>query len=369
MALSWRQWRRLTLNVFAFVAVWKLIFMPTLSDVAKACNVSAMTVSCVLNNKPGRVSAATRERVLQTVRELNYHPNAVARGLTGRRLNTLGVVYLHSHEPIHTADSFVMMLDGILDKATREKQDTLMCTSYSWQDGVQDVSRLLDRRCDGLILVVPTLENPLLSVLRQTKTPTALLCSKSEDAHFSFADTDNIESARRLVHHVLEKGHRRVGVIHNPEETRYLYCRERIAGYRLALQDQRLPLDLRGTMNRGGGRQAAEDFVHFPPSERPTAFFAISDAIALDFMHEIQARGFRVPDDVSVVGFDDIARAATTPPGLTTMRQPLKQIGSKCVELLLAQLSGAVQGGRHILFETEYVERGSLAASPVIASL
>ena len=338
--------------------------MPTLSDVAKACNVSAMTVSCVLNNKPGRVSAATRERVLSAVRELNYHPNAVARGLAGQRLNTLGVVYLHTHEPIHTADSFVMMLDGILDMATRQKQDTLMCTSYSWQDGVQDVSRLLDRRCDGLILVVPTIDNPLFPVLQETKTPTVLLCSKSEGA-FSFADTDNVESARRLVNHILDKGHRRVGVIHNPEEKEYLYCRERIRGYHLAFQDHGLPFNPQWILPLGWGEQSAEAFLNFPKAERPTAIFAITDGIALDFIEKMEARGIRVPEEVSVVGFDDIARAATTSPGLTTMRQPLKKIGQKCVELLLAQIQEETHSSQGILFPTELMERGSLAPPPV----
>lgn len=343
--------------------------MPTLNDVAKACNVSAMTVSCVLNDKPGRVSAATRERVLRTVRELNYYPNAVARGLTGQRLNTLGVVYLHSHNPIHTSESFAMMLDGILDRATWEKQDTLMCTSYSWEDGVRDVSRLLDRRCDGLILVVPSRDNSLIPVLRDAQTPTVLLCAKSDEPNISWVDTDNREAARQLAHRVFDLGHRRAAVFHWRDEARFLYCTERVEGYRQALRERGLAENSLWITPPLTDAEFADVLRAAPPDERPTVIFAVTDRMALDMMALLNERELRIPADISVVGFDDIPSASRSVPGLTTVRQPLKRIGQKCVELLLAQLSGTVEGGRKIVFETEFIERGSLAPPARIAGL
>lgn len=340
--------------------------MPTLSDVAQVCGVSPMTVSCVLNNKRGRVSAATRERVLRAVRELNYHPNAMARGLTGQSLNTLGVVYLHSHSPVHTAESFVMMLDGVLDTATKLRQDTLMCTSYSWEDGLEGVSRLLDRRCDGLIIVVPTLDLPLLPVLKENGIPFVLLCGKSTDPDISSVDTDNVDAVRDLIGKVLDKGHRRIAVIHNGPETQYLYCRDRLAGYQLALQERDLPYDPRLIWPVRSVREAVDALLVHPHSwsarTRPTALFGVSDNIALSLLVELRARGCRVPEDFSIVGFDDIPRAATTEPGLTTVRQPLKQIGQKCVELLLSQISGTEPGPQKVILPTEYIERGTLTA-------
>jgi DNA-binding LacI/PurR family transcriptional regulator len=337
--------------------------MPTLSDVAKVCNVSPMTVSCVLNNKPGRVSAATRERVLRAVRDLNYHPNAIARGLTGQRLNTLGVVHLQSHDPIHTAGSFVLMLDGVLDMATRLRQDTLICTSYSWQDGINNVSPLLDGRCDGLIIMVPRQDLPLIPLLQENGIPFVLLCAKSKDPRVSTVDTDNAGAVCQAVHRLIERGHRRIAFQYYEHEEAYGYCVERLEGYRRAHREAGLDCVPERVKNCPP-EMAVEELMRLPNDLRPTALFCVTDVLAMKAIAHLEGRGLRVPDDLSVVGYDGIREGAENRPSLTTVRQPLKEIGQKCVEVLLAQIRGEAAPGQKILLPTEIIERGSSAPPP-----
>jgi LacI family transcriptional regulator len=298
---------------------------------------------------------------MQAARRLNYHPNAMAQGLVRRHTNTVGLLFLHSHRPVHTSPSFVLMLDGVLEKATQLRQDTLMYTSYSWSDGRRHISSLLDRRCDGLILVVPRLDNEAVPALREHGIPFVLLAGQSEDPAISTVDTDNRGAAGALVHHLIDLGHRRIAFLHGRGEENYSYCRDRLAGYQRAHAERGLACDPGLRVMVDSLEEQVASLMGLPASQRPTAVFGLDDGMALRTMGALQRLGWRVPEDVSVVGYDDIPGAATSWPGLTTVRQPLKQIGECCVEVLLGQIAKEVAPGQKIILPTELVVRGSLA--------
>jgi LacI family transcriptional regulator len=336
----------------------------SIRDVAAQAGVSRATVSRVLGgNTQAQIAPATRLRVETVAAQLGYYPSAVARGLAGKRMEILGIVHLQSHDPIRTAGSFVLMLDGVLDRATRLRQDTLICTSYSWQDGLNDVPRLLDGRCDGLIVMVPRQDLPLIPMLRENGIPFVLLCAKSDDPRVSTVDTDNAGAACRLVHRLIDLGHRRIAVQYFEHEEVYGYCAERLAGYRRAHAERGLDCPPERVM-ACPPEQAVETLTRLPEDQRPTALFCVTDVLALEAIAHLERLGWRVPDDISVVGYDGIREGAENHPPLTTVRQPLKEIGQKCVELLLAQIRGDVAPGQKILLPTEIVERGSLAPPP-----
>jgi LacI family transcriptional regulator len=336
----------------------------SIRDVAAQAGVSRATVSRVLGgNTQAQIAPATRLRVETVAAQLGYYPSAVARSLAGKRMEILGIVHLQSHDPVRTAGSFVLMLDGVLDRATRLRQDTLICTSYSWQDGLNDVPRLLDGRCDGLIIMVPRQDLPLIPMLRENGIPFVLLCAKSDDPRVSTVDTDNAGATCRLVHRLIDLGHRRIAVQYYEHEEAYGYCAERLTGYRRAHAERGLDCPPDRVM-ACPPEAAIEAFVRLPGHLRPTALFCVTDALAIKAMVHLGRLGLRVPDDMSVVGYDGIHEGAESRPQLTTVRQPLEEIGQKCVDVLLSQIRGEVAPGQKILLPTEILERGSLAPPP-----
>ncbi len=336
--------------------------MANIRDVARESGVSASTVSQVLNEGGRPVNAETRARVLQAARRLRYHPNAMARGLLRKRMDTLGMVFLHSHQPIHTAQSFLLMMDGILNVATRHRQNTLFCTGYSWSDGDRNLSTLLDRRCDGLILMVPTRDTRLVPILREQGVPFVVLCGQSDDPGVTTVDVDNAGEVRALVGRMAADGHRRIALVHGgPEQQAFSYCGERVRGWREALGAAGLPGDDSLIAAAGGSDESLARLMGRPSSERPTAFFCVTDLDALAVAGRLGRAGWRIPEDVSVVGFDDIPDAARSRPPLATVHQPLREIGERCAEMLLAQIAGEEEPGRKVLLPAEVCWRGSYA--------
>ncbi len=336
--------------------------MANIRDVAKESGVSAATVSQVLNEGGRPVNAETRARVVQAARRLHYHPNAMARGLLRKRMNTLGMVFLHNHQPIHTAQSFLLMMDGILNVATRHHQNTLFCTGYSWSDGDQNLSPLLDRRCDGLILMVPTRETHLVPILREQGVPFVILCGQSDDPDVTTVDVDNAGEVRALVGRMATEGHRRIALVHGGlEQQKFSFCGERERGWREALAAASLPADDSLIIADSGSEESLSRLMGRPLSERPTAFFCITDLDGLRVADQLARAGWRIPEDVSVVGFDDIPDASRSQPPLATVHQPLREIGERCAEMLLAQIAGEEEPGRKVLLPAAIRWRGSYA--------
>ena len=339
--------------------------MATIREVAKISGVSIATVSQVLNKGGRPVSEPTRKRVLQAAQTLNYHPNAMARGLIRSRTDTLGLVYLHNHWPIHNSPSFVRMLDGVLTAGTQLRQDILMCTSYSWSDGMANQSVFLDRRCDGFILVAPPLDNEAIPALKERGIPFVVLCGQVEDPDVSTVDSANVEATGDLMDALFDLGHRRIALVYHQGELNYSYCMQRRMAYRLAHTSRNLiPDPALEVVFENDASVAA--LMERPADTRPTAIFGVNDSLAINVMTTLQRAGWEVPAQVSIVGYDGVDQATMTRPPLATVQQPFMEIGARCIEILLDQIGNKTRRGEQVVLPAPFVARETLGPPPIL---
>lgn len=336
--------------------------MTTIRKVAELCGVAPMTVSHVLNNKAGKVSPETRARVLRVVREMDYRPSARGRSDPRQAVNTLGIVSGLAADPSLVWSYYNYVLNGVLSGAFRERQNvTLFTDLLLWSDTPRAIRTYCDGRCDGLILIAPQDGDTLAEALRERGFPFVSV-GGTMAAGDSGVDVDNLAATREAVGHLLTRGHRRIALLKGPEA--HETVRERERGYRETLAawgltpDESLILPGDYTEESAGARTRL--LLARPLSERPTAFFCGNDEIALGACRAAQALGHRVPEDVSIIGFDDSPEAIETNPPLTTVRQPYRQIGEQSVEMLLALVRGQASVPYRTLLPGELIMRESV---------
>jgi len=335
----------------------------TIKDVAQACGVSLMTVSHVINEKPGKASTETRNRVLKVMRELDYQPSAIARGLTRRKMDTLGVVfYTHGTTPLVTAAYFGDILGGILQTAMQAGQSTTLFTEINFTDARNNLNTYCDGRCDGLIFVGPPDSDDLAEALRRKHTPFVFLGDQPASSDISWVDVDNVDSAVRSVELLISHGHQCIAFLGG--DVRITSSRQREQGYRQALSSAGLEpeesLILNGLFSSESGcRRTCRLMQDF--EEPPTALFCASDEIAAGAMSALSDIGLRVPEDISIIGFDDSSAAAALRPALTTIRQPFQELAGRAVELLLAQIQGSETPEKRILLPASLIVRDTVS--------
>jgi DNA-binding LacI/PurR family transcriptional regulator len=307
--------------------------MVTITDVAAHAGVGAGTVSRVLNDSP-RVSAATRARVLAAIDALEYRPNPLARALSRGRAHTMGVVV-----PFFTHPSAVERLRGVVDELRGSRYDVVLFNVESPLHRDEHFSNLLHRdRADGLLVLSMPPPPAALGRLRASGVPIVLVDARAEG--LPCVVTDDVDGGRIATRHLVSLGHERVAFIGDSPTNAFGFessaCREQ--GYRRTLADAGIKFDRRfvrhGAHERPPARRLAEQLLAL--RDRPTAIFAASDVQATGVLEAARAAGLRVPQDLSVVGFDDIEISGYT--GLTTVRQPLHESGRLGASLLLAAL-------------------------------
>jgi LacI family transcriptional regulator len=329
----------------------------TIRDVATRAGVSKSTVSNVVRGVPN-VAAPLRARVEAAIADLGYTPSAVARSLVARRTRTLGVT-IPSLEPFY-AD----VLHGAETRAVRDGYHLLIGSTAI---DVQAPEALLARRVDGF-LVCGVLSREVVDLIAGYG-PVVLVDPTIDDERFGSIGVDSFLGAQLAVRHLVELGHRRIAALIEselPEERT-----ERLAGFRAGLVEAGLPLDptreLRdtpGASGRGPGARTAavRELLRLDP--RPTAVVAGDDLAAIGLIDALEARGLRVPLDVSVVGFDDIPFARVRRIGLTTVRQPAARIGELGADLLIEQLEERPVATLRRIVEPELVIRGTTGPPP-----
>jgi DNA-binding LacI/PurR family transcriptional regulator len=331
----------------------------SIRDVAERAGVSRATVSRVLNATDALVAAPTRERVLAVVRELEYHPRAVARGLAGKPMNTLGVVLAYIL-PSVTADPFLgPVLDGILATNKRRRQKTVIFTENDWDEALRHLPTYCDGHCDGLILVIPSLNSEIVQALKQKPVPFVVVGEYRDDPEVTVVDTDNVALAYSAVRHLVEQGHRRIAILcGNPELTSNS---QRVAGYRRALAEAGIACDetliMPGEYWEWSGVENTELLMQRPPQKRPTALFCSNGRIALGALRALETLKVRVPQDISVSAISETAEISTARLPLTAAQMPLRQVGEQATEILLAQIHDGTVAGTKILLPGELVVR------------
>lgn len=327
----------------------------TIGDVARAAGVSIPTVSKVINNRDG-VAPATMLRVQEVVARLGFETSLVARSLRSTRTNVIGIL-VPEFEPFSTE-----LLRGISSAATGTGYELLayagLVTGASqpgWER--RSLSRLSGTLIDGAIVVTPT------TALSSSSIPVVAIDPHTGPEGHATVDTDNAGGARSAVEHLVALGHRRIAHIHGRADLASAQLRE--AGYRQALAEAGIRVDedlvRAGDYQEDQATAVAHELLTIP--SRPTAVFAANDSSAFGVLHAAAQLGLRVPEDLSVVGFDDVPQASTTTPPLTTVAQPLAELGAAAVDMLLAMLRGE-PGPDHVRMTTDLRVRRSTGPAP-----
>lgn len=343
----------------------------TLADVGKAAGVSAMAASAVLNGArtSSRISAETRERILAAARKLNYRPNAAARALASRSMQTIGVAAVLSSGELNYY--ILEVLNGILAAADAQKQNVTVFTLHDWGVDSARLHGLCDGRIDGLILIAPTLTAAAAKQLPD-HTPFVALHANTALPNVINIESDEEHGAYQMVRYLLAQGHRRILHVSGPRGL--LGAERRISGFKRALAGARLRFDETAVVPAKFDTFSAREVLRGWLAARagqplPDAIFAANDSIAVGCLEVLAELGLRVPDDISVVGFDDSLAARTTVPQLTTVRQPLPAMGQRAVEVLLDRIQrhdGRIPEGQinPIVFPVDLVMRASVAPPP-----
>lgn len=335
-------------------------------DVAKRAGVSTAVVSYVINDGPRPTSPEVRERVMRAIQELDYHPNAVARGLRAQRTNTIGFVI----DDYNSMDVFVSpysakILTGLTAQLKARGYYLLLYPLDIGEDMSAFELLLRSGRLDGIVVRLvqdPPETDALLETIARTHVP--CVCIERPGApHFGFGAVtyDDLRGAYEATSYLIAQGHRRIG--HIAGDLRYSTGRARLLGYQRALADHGIANDETLVYSDNWapvvGRVGAAHLLGL--AEPPTAIFAASDTFAFHAIEELRSQGRRVPEDLAVIGFDDIEEAAGHTPPLTTMRIPLMEIGRRAADMVLDVVESEHEHtiGRSEVLPVELVRRAS----------
>lgn len=329
--------------------------MATIADIAKAVGVSRATVSLALNGKPG-VAPETRRQVLKTAKKLSYKPNALAKGLVLRRTETLGVIIPDISSPFYAE-----LVRGVEQEASANGYHLILCTTAGKLSKEELYLRLLgERRVDGMILMTPRGDEEVIRQLQSEEFP-LVVADRDVQAADGVVEVivDNLHGALIAMEYLIGLGYRRIGFIGGTPTLQA--SRDRLRGYQLAIHEHGLPFQddwvCTGDFLKEGGYRCMKELISIePPLD---AVFAASDLMAIGAIQAIREVGKRVPDDIAIVGFDDIPLAAHFDPPLTTVRQPMAEMGAMACRLLLQLIRGEEILERKVILQTELIVRGS----------
>ena len=328
--------------------------MSTIKDVARKAGVGIATVSRVIN-KSGPVSEETREKVLAAMDELQYYPNEIARSLKRKNTRSIGLALPGMSNPF-----FGEIAEAIEIAARHMGYSVLFCSTHDVPEQEEiGIDLFLEKQVDGLILFAPHSKRKLETVLKQRRVPIVIITPRPLDWDVDCVRINDMEGAYEATVHLIHLGHRRIGYIAEPDVP--TGSQERLKGYKAALKDHDLvigeSLIVRGTFREGSGTRAAEILLDRP--DPPTAIFAANDLMAIEAMAWLREHGYEIPDDMSVVGFDDVRFASVPGIDLTTVAQPKWEVGQEAVRLLISRLRGKSRAIQEVVISPYLVVRKS----------
>ncbi|MER5728290.1 LacI family DNA-binding transcriptional regulator [Streptomyces sp. NPDC002138] len=311
--------------------------MPTLDEVAARAGVSRTAASRVINNAP-HVSRAKREAVQRAVRELDFVPNPSAQALASRRVGAV-VLAVSSNEPGLFADPFFAEVVVGVSAALEQTELELILLLANTPRGRERFERLLrSRRADGVMLMALRGDDPLGRLVEDVDLPVVYGGLPLTGEPTWYVDADNRGGARLAAEHFVRTGRRRPVMITGQVDTRAAVAREQGFSEGLTLSGVPLAGVEPGHFTEDGGAEAMERLLRAHP--RTDAVFAASDAMAIGALRTLRERGFRVPEDVAVIGFNDLASARHTSPPLTTVHQPVRALGQEMARMLVSAIEG-----------------------------
>ena len=306
-------------------------------EIARRANVSVATVSRALN-KNGKVNEQTRQKIIQIAQEFNYKPSSIARGLSKNRTDTIGVIL-----PGLAGEFFMDILQGIDEEAYRNNRYVMVSSSHSKRNIVETLLEFMATgRVDGVILMAPQMNHELIDLIKKSKRPIVLLNSSVEVVPAVSFNINNYQGAYGMTQHLIRHGFKNIAMILGPEGN--YDAEERFRGYKGALKDNQLPFY--SELVVGGDFTPKSGYYGFMrltnASQKPDAIFTANDMMAVGAYQAAKDSNLIIPQDIVVVGFDDIYLSRIMTPRLTTVHVPIIELGNKAVKYILKMISGEV---------------------------
>ena len=329
----------------------------TMRDVARLAGLSISTVSHVINNTRV-VSDESRQRVSQAMEELGYRPNALARSLRRQKTTTLGMIVPDSANPF-----FAEVARGIEDTSFAQNYSVILCNSDGdLKKQLAYTNVLIENRVAGILFVAAGISTELVNDLRRRRVPLVVVDREIPGAEVDTVLTNHAQGGRLATQHLVDLGHKRIACISGSSEVSP--SGQRLIGYREVLEANGFPFDenlvLKGDFKYESGYEATRRILGI--QKPPTAIFACNDLMAVGCISAAAELNVRVPDDLSVVGFDNVRLASFTHPPLTTVAQPIYEIGVIATEMLFQRICDLDAPPRFERLDTELCVRKSTAA-------
>lgn len=330
--------------------------MITIKDIAEMAQVSKGTVSRVINGNPG-VGDETRKRILKIIKELDFQPNASAKGLAAKRTNNIGLIIPDTGRNIVATNYWPILLMAITQQAALHDYNLLFSTARSEEDVNSAYKSILKgRKIDGLIINSFQLSEKQMAELMLKDFPYVFI-GRNPYISSSFVDVDGKGGARTMTEHLINLGHKEIAVLAGPDQ--FTNIPERIQGYKDAMHKAGLdPQHVYHCQYR------MEDIVRetkkiLEQKPRPTALFAMAEDLAIGVLKAVHETGLRIPEDLAVVFFDDMKMYECYSPTITAIRQPLEKIGVTACDLLFTLIEGRPLEKKSVVLPTELVVRES----------
>ena len=312
--------------------------MVTQEDVAKKAGVSFITVSRVLNNK-GYVKVETRAKVLKTIEELNYYTNHVGQALRNKKIKTIGIIIPEPPDlPVHGMEFYNLILQGIDRSSMAHGYDILLSICRQNDIKVDYLRLFYQRKADGLIFFIPDLRHLNLFEIVKNKIPCVIISEKPEMEGINYVDSDNYEGMFKVTEHLISKNLKKIAFIKGKSFMQN--SKDRYNGFLNAMEKNNLPVIekyiFEGDFSRNSGVEIMKEIIKM--NDLPDAIVCCNDHMALGVISEAKKNKIKIPEDISVVGFDDINITEFTDPSLTTVRQHLFDMGFTATEMLFKKL-------------------------------
>ena len=331
----------------------------TIKDIAKTAGISYSSVSRALNGLKG-VSEHTRQKVKKIAEDLEYTPNAVARGLVQKQTGTLGLIL-----PDITNPFYPEIARGVEERASLAGYNTFLCnTNYDLSKEESYLLNLLEKRVDGIILAPVSSSSVFFEQRKHMPVPFVYLGNTPERTKYSFVLTDNVRGGYLATRTLIEKGYRRIGFIsgkddESPVGGRFGGFKDAMDRYNMEISDDYIRF---GDWRLKSGYEIIKQMIDL--GVYPEAIFAGNDILAMGILQGIKEKGLSVPEDIAVIGFDDIPYASWPAINLSTIRQPKSRMGKSAVEILLDQLKKQIEydplfTAKKIILDPELILRGT----------